>query len=77
MGGLRGMMGGMGRPSEEDLVKMEAFMRRLREAPDRLTIVKGPAQANRVAFTEGTGAHWAVAVDARSRHDSPATASSR
>jgi hypothetical protein len=59
-GGPGGMMGGLGRPSEDDLIKMQAFMRRLREAPERLTIVKDVAPATRFAFTEGTGSHWAV-----------------
>ena len=62
MGGPGGMMGGAGRPSEADMQKLEAAMRRLREAPQRLTIVKDPTH---IAFTEETGAHWAVTVDGK------------
>ncbi len=61
-GGLGGRGGGMGQPSEEDRQRMQALIRRLREAPERLTIT---FDGKTVAFANGDGRTWKVTTDGK------------
>lgn len=61
-GGLGGRGGGMGQPSDEDRQRMQAVVRRLREAPERLTIT---FDGKTVAFANGDGRTWKVTTDGK------------
>lgn len=54
--------GGLGGRSDEDRQRMAATMRRLREAPERLTITYADQT---VAFADGTGRAWKVTTDGK------------
>lgn len=63
-GGSFGRGGGMGQPSEEDRKRMQAVARRLREAPERLTITY---DGRTVAFANGDGRTWKVTTDGKTQ----------
>ncbi len=57
-----GRGGGMGQPSEEDRLRAQAVLRRMREAPERLTITY---DGKTVAFANGDGRTWRVTTDGK------------
>ncbi|MGE3273982.1 MAG: hypothetical protein AB7O67_02645 [Vicinamibacterales bacterium] len=61
-GGMRGGPGGGGfeRPNEDDRLRLEAVMRRLRDVPERLTITHDGAE---FAFASDAGRTWSARVD--------------
>jgi hypothetical protein len=61
-GGGFGRGAGMGRPSDDDRRRMQAVLRRLREAPERLTITY---DGKTVAFANGDGRTWKVTTDGK------------
>jgi hypothetical protein len=61
-GGFGGRGGGMGQPSEENRQRMQAVLRRLREAPERLTIT---SDGQTIAFADGDGRTWKVTTDGK------------
>jgi len=67
-GGGRGGFGGMGRgggtgrPSEEDMRKMQVIRRQLTEIPERLIVVR---DAQSVSITDGNGRHLSYKVDGK------------
>lgn len=63
-GGFGGRGGGVGRRSDADRQRMAATMRRLREAPERLTITYADQT---VAFADSIGRSWTVTTDGKKR----------
>jgi hypothetical protein len=61
-GGFGGRGGGLGRRSDEDRQRLAAIMRRLRDAPERLTITYADQT---VAFADGSGRVWKVTTDGK------------
>jgi hypothetical protein len=61
-GGGGGLPGLGGRPSDDDRRRAQAMVRRLRDAPQRLTIVRS---GMRFTFTDEGGRSWSVTADGK------------